>query len=130
MKNTLRNLPDDRGYYGDYGGRFVPDTLMEPLIELERAYRAIKGAPDFESGLDDLLTRFVGRPTPLYYARRLSAEAGGAKIYLKREDLLHTGAHKINNAIGQILLARHSPMSFACASWGRKSSASKAVRPP
>lgn len=107
MSQTLRNLPDHNGYFGEYGGRFVPDTLIEPLAELERAYTAIKDTPAFQNELNDLLKNFVGRPTSLYFAARLTKELGGAKIYLKREDLTHTGAHKINNAVGQILLARH-----------------------
>ena len=92
--------------FGQYGGRFVPETLMAPLEELEQAYRQAQGDPAFQAELGDLLHRYAGRPTPLYPARRLSAQLGGALIYLKREDLLHTGAHKINNCIGQGLLAR------------------------
>ncbi|HCM84054.1 MAG TPA: tryptophan synthase subunit beta [Rhodospirillaceae bacterium] len=107
MSQTLRNLPDHKGYFGEYGGRFVPDTLIEPLAELERAYAEIKDTPAFQNELNGLLKNFVGRETPLYFAERLTRETGGAKIYLKREDLTHTGAHKINNAVGQILLARH-----------------------
>src|SRR5512132_1123148 len=92
--------------FGDYGGRFVPETLMAPLEELELAYREAQKDPAFQAELDDLLHRYAGRPTPLYPARRLSGQLGGATIYLKREDLLHTGAHKINNCLGQGLLAR------------------------
>ena len=102
----MKTLPDRRGYFGDYGGRFVPETLMEPLAELEDALRRAKGSRDFERRFSELLGHYVGRPTPLYRARRLSARLGGAEIWLKREDLCHTGAHKINNAIGQALLAR------------------------
>jgi tryptophan synthase beta chain len=98
--------PDARGHFGPYGGRYVPEVLMAPLEELEQAYNAARQDPSFQSELNDLLANYAGRPTPLYYARRLSESLGGAKIYLKREDLLHTGAHKINNAIGQALLAR------------------------
>ncbi len=101
----MKHLPDDRGYFGDYGGRFVPETLMAPLAELERAYRKAGRDRGFQSRLDELLQHYVGRPTPLFSARRLSARLGGARIWLKREDLCHTGAHKINNAIGQALLA-------------------------
>lgn len=107
MSQTLRNLPNNKGYFGEYGGRFVPDTLIEPLAELERAYAEIKDTPEFKKELAGLLKDFVGRETPLYFAERLTREIGGARIYLKREDLTHTGAHKINNAVGQILLARH-----------------------
>jgi tryptophan synthase beta chain len=99
-------LPDDRGYFGQYGGKFVPETLMPALDELERAYRQARADPGFGRELEDLLADYVGRPTPLYFARRLTAHCGGARIYLKREDLTHTGAHKINNTLGQGLLAR------------------------
>ncbi|MGD0012991.1 MAG: tryptophan synthase subunit beta [Bryobacteraceae bacterium] len=99
-------LPDSAGHFGPYGGRFVPETLMAPLDELERAYRAARQDPAFQEELEDLLRNYAGRPTPLYLARRLSEQLGGARIYLKREDLLHTGAHKINNCLGQALLAR------------------------
>ena len=102
----MKKLPDDRGYFGDYGGKFVPETLMAPLTELETSYRKVSRDRGFNARLDELLTHFVGRPTPLYQARRLSAHLGGAKIWLKREDLCHTGAHKINNALGQALLTR------------------------
>lgn len=100
------NLPDTAGFYGDFGGRYVPDTLVAPLMELEAAYNAHTQDPAFWAEFERLLKDFVGRETPLQPAQRLSAQLGGAKIYLKREDLAHTGAHKINNAIGQILLAR------------------------
>jgi tryptophan synthase beta chain len=99
-------LPDEGGHFGAYGGMFVPETLMAPLQELAKEYAAARQDPAFQAELQDLLTEFVGRPTPLYFAERLSKHLGRAKIYLKREDLLHTGAHKINNALGQILLAR------------------------
>src|SRR3954451_3873616 len=92
--------------FGPYGGRYVPETLMHPLQELEDEYHRSQQDPDFRRDFDYYLKEFCGRPTPLYFAERLTRELGGAKIYLKREDLLHTGAHKINNAIGQILLAR------------------------
>lgn len=95
------------GYYGDFGGRFVPDTLMAPVMELEKAYAELSAQPSFWIEFERLLKDFVGRPTPLYHVRRLSEHLGGPKIYLKREDVAHTGAHKINNAIGQILLAKH-----------------------
>ena len=97
--------PDSRGYFGAYGGRFVPETLVEPIEELERAYREARADPAFTSELSALFTHYVGRPTPIYEARRLAAETGGARLFLKREDLAHTGAHKINNALGQGLLA-------------------------
>src|SRR5438874_10442507 len=99
-------LPDERGRYGEYGGRFVPETLMPALEELTRAYLAARADPSFQAELSFYLREYVGRPTPLTFPERLTRELGGAKIYLKREDLCHTGAHKINNAIGQILLAR------------------------
>ncbi|WP_047492498.1 tryptophan synthase subunit beta [Terriglobus sp. TAA 43] len=94
------------GRFGAYGGRYVPETLMAALLELERAYVEARDDAEFQAELADLLKHYVGRPTPLYYAKRLSQELGGAQIYLKREDLLHTGAHKINNALGQGLLAK------------------------
>lgn len=99
-------MPDAQGHFGPYGGRFVPETLMHPLQELEAEYFRAQGDEDFQRELQYYLREFCGRPTPLYHAERLSQDLGGAKIYLKREDLLHTGAHKINNAMGQILLAR------------------------
>jgi len=98
-------VPDARGRFGPYGGRYVPETLMAPLDELERAYTAACADPSFRSQLDDLLANFAGRPTPLQFASRLSERLGGARLYIKREDLLHTGAHKINNCLGQGLLA-------------------------
>jgi tryptophan synthase beta chain len=101
----IETLPDARGHFGPYGGMFVPETLMSALDELTAEYERAKNDPAFLSELDDLLRDFAGRPTPLYLADRLTKNLGGAKIYLKREDLLHTGAHKINNALGQILLA-------------------------
>jgi len=102
----ITSVPDAHGHFGPYGGSFVPETLMTALLDLEREYETARKDPAFQKELDYLLREFVGRPTPLYFAERLTQELGGAKIYLKREDLLHTGAHKINNAIGQILLAR------------------------
>src|SRR3989454_1251624 len=99
-------VPDVRGHFGRYGGRYVPETLMHPLQELEAEYFRAQHEPAFQNELNYYLREFCGRPTPLYFAERLTRELGGAKVYLKREDLLHTGAHKINNAIGQILLAR------------------------
>jgi tryptophan synthase beta chain len=100
------NLPDAAGHFGTYGGRYVPETLMHPLQELEAEYFRAQHDPDFQRELSYYLKEFCGRPTPLYFAERLTRELGGAKIYLKREDLLHTGAHKINNAIGQALIAK------------------------
>ena len=99
-------VPDARGHFGPYGGRYVPETLMHPLQELEAEYSRSQQDPEFQREFDYYLREFCGRPTPLYFAERLTRELGGAQIYLKREDLLHTGAHKINNCIGQILLAR------------------------
>jgi len=103
---TTATLPDNKGHFGQFGGMFVPETLMTPLQDLAKAYEDAKADPAFQAELDDLLKNYVGRPTPLYFAERWTEKLGGAKIYLKREDLLHTGAHKINNALGQILLAR------------------------
>ena len=106
MSATITSQPDATGHFGPYGGVFVPETLMTALEELTQAYESARKDPEFRRELNQLLAEFVGRPTPLYLAERLTAQLGGAKIYLKREDLLHTGAHKINNAMGQILLAK------------------------
>jgi tryptophan synthase beta chain len=105
-KVVAANLPDPQGHFGPYGGRYVPETLMHPLQELEAEYFRAQHDPEFQRELSYYLSEFVGRPTPLYFAERLTKDLGGAKIYLKREDLNHTGAHKINNAMGQILLAK------------------------
>jgi tryptophan synthase beta chain len=102
----VQSLPDRHGHFGQYGGMFVPETLMTALLELTEEYERAKADPLFHQELAGLLRDYVGRPTPLYFAERLTEKLGGAKVYLKREDLLHTGAHKINNALGQILLAR------------------------
>lgn len=103
--NSLRNLPDERGHFGQFGGRYVAETLMPLILDLEREYRAAKADPAFQAEFDGLMKHYVGRPSPLYFAERLTQHYGGAKIYFKREELNHTGAHKINNCIGQILLA-------------------------
>ena len=105
MTVALRRDPDGRGYFGEFGGRFVPETLVEPIEQLERAYFEARDDAAFQAELDRLLKHYVGRPTPVYEARRLADAYGGARIFLKREDLTHTGAHKINNALGQALLA-------------------------
>jgi tryptophan synthase beta chain len=106
MSTAITSQPDAKGHFGPYGGVFVPETLMTALEELTQAYEAARKDPEFRRELNQLLAEFVGRPTPLYLAERLTAQLGGAKIYLKREDLVHTGAHKINNAMGQIILAK------------------------
>jgi tryptophan synthase beta chain len=105
MSSFAQTAPDCRGRFGPYGGRYVPETLVAPLEELERAYAGARLDPSFEAELDSMLRNFAGRPTPLQFASRLTEQFGGARVYLKREDLLHTGAHKINNCIGQGLLA-------------------------
>jgi len=105
-KNSDAPLPNENGYFGDYGGRFVAETLMQPLLDLEAAYKKYMSNDEFLAELDDDLTHYVGRPSPLYFAKRWSEEIGGAKIFLKREDLNHTGAHKVNNTVGQALLAK------------------------
>ena len=104
--SSLQEVPDAKGRFGPYGGRYVPETLMHPLMELEEEYARAQEDPKFQDELDYYLREFCGRPTPLYFAERLTKELNGARVYLKREDLLHTGAHKINNAMGQILLAK------------------------
>ncbi|HEX4139398.1 MAG TPA: tryptophan synthase subunit beta [Candidatus Methylacidiphilales bacterium] len=106
MQKLVTQVPDATGHFGPYGGMFVPETLMAPLQELAAEYEKAKKDPAFKSELKFLLEEYAGRPTPLYRAARMTERLGGAKIYLKREDLLHTGAHKINNALGQVLLAR------------------------
>src|SRR6478736_3966539 len=104
--DLVSSVPDSHGHFGRFGGMFVPETLMAALRELEAAYAEARKDCLFQSELDDLLQNYCGRPTPLYFAEQWTRKLGGAKIYLKREDLLHTGAHKINNALGQILLAQ------------------------
>jgi tryptophan synthase beta chain len=104
--NSFRNGPDERGHFGNFGGRFVAETLMPLILELEQAYKDAKADPAFQREMNYHLAHFVGRPSPLYFAERLTEHVGGAKIYLKREDLNHTGAHKVNNVLGQIMLAR------------------------
>tara|TARA_Y100000814_G_scaffold286819_1_gene256270 strand:- start:4013 stop:5218 length:1206 start_codon:yes stop_codon:yes gene_type:complete len=116
--NSLRQGPDERGHFGIYGGRYVAETLMPVILEVEKAYREAKNEESFNNELTYFLKHYVGRPSPLYYAKRLSESLGGAKIYFKREDLNHTGAHKINNCIGQIILARQMGKSRIIAETG------------
>ena len=104
--NSYRTMPDERGHFGIYGGRFVPETLMPLILDLEAAYKAARTDPAFQAEMDYFLEHYVGRPSPLYFAERLTEKFGGAKIYFKRDELNHTGAHKINNCLGQILLAK------------------------
>ena len=106
LQNSYRTGPDERGHFGLFGGRFVAETLMPLILELEKAYEVAKKDPAFQAELDHLAKHYVGRPSPLYFAERLTDKLGGAKIYFKRDELNHTGAHKINNVLGQILLAR------------------------
>ena len=107
QENPTTRFPDDRGRFGDFGGKFIPETLMAAVSELDNAYRTAQADPKFQERLGHLLNTYAGRPTALYFAENLTRACGGAKIYLKREDLAHTGAHKINNALGQALLAQH-----------------------
>jgi tryptophan synthase beta chain len=104
--NTFRAGPDERGHFGIFGGRFVAETLMPLILELEKAYGEAKNDPAFQAEMASYLTHYVGRPSPLYLAERLTEHLGGAKIYFKRDELNHTGAHKVNNVLGQILVAR------------------------
>jgi len=104
--NSFRTGPDERGHFGVYGGRFVAETLMPLILDLEKAYNEAKQDPQFQEEMDRYLTTYVGRPSPLYFAERLTEHCGGAKIYFKREDLNHTGAHKVNNVLGQVMLAK------------------------
>jgi tryptophan synthase beta chain len=105
LVNSLRTQPDDRGHFGQFGGRYVAETLMPLVLDLEREYRKAQADPAFQAEFDDLLEHYVGRPSPLYFAPRITEELGGAQVWFKRDELNHTGAHKINNCIGQILLA-------------------------
>ena len=116
--NSFRTGPDDTGHFGIFGGRFVAETLMPNILELEEAYAAARKDPSYAAELDDFLEHYVGRPSPLYFAERLTEHLGGAKIYMKRDELNHTGAHKINNVMGQILLARRMGKSRIIAETG------------
>src|SRR4026207_1313507 len=118
--NSYRTGPDEKGLFGLYGGRFVAETLMPLILDLEKAYNAAKTDPAFKAEMGGHLKNYVGRPSALYFAERLTAHFGGAKIYLKREDLNHTGAHKVNNVLGQILLAKRmgKPRGIAAARAG------------
>src|SRR5579864_6919219 len=118
LNHSITQWPDANGRFGELGGRFVPETLMHPVEELERAYEAARDDEAFQRELRYLLKNFAGRPTPLFHARRLTEHLGGARIYLKREDLLHTGAHKINNCIGQALLTRRMGIKRVIAETG------------
>jgi len=118
MKKEFKHLPDNKGHFAQYGGRFVPETLMPALIELEKAYKKCRQDKDFLKQLASLRKNYIGRPTPLYHAEKLSEQIGGARIYLKREDLCHTGAHKINNALAQALLAKKMGKSRIIAETG------------
>jgi tryptophan synthase beta chain len=118
MNTASKTLPDERGHFGKFGGQFVPETLMSALRELEMAYASLKNTEGFQIELQSLLRDYVGRPTPLYYAKQLTKKYNKGKIYLKREDLCHTGAHKINNTVGQILLAKHLGKSRIIAETG------------
>src|SRR6201993_1350296 len=104
--NSFRTGPDERGHFGIFGGRYVAETLMPLILELEKAYNEAKADPQFQGELRYLLTQYAGRPSPLYYAERLTKHLGGAKVYFKRDELNHTGSHKINNVLGQVLLAK------------------------
>jgi tryptophan synthase beta chain len=129
--NSPANPSESRpGRFGVYGGRYVPETLMAALVELEQEYEKAKVDPAFQAELADLLHNYAGRPTPLYYCKRLTEQLDGAKIYLKREDLLHTGAHKINNALGQGLLAKRMGKKRIIAETGAAISVSGTYRPP
>ena len=106
IPNSYRGGPDERGHFGIFGGRFVAETLMPLILDLEKAYAEAKADPSFQAEMNGYLKDYVGRPSPLYFAERLTAHLGGAKIYLKREELNHTGSHKVNNVLGQIMVAR------------------------
>ena len=106
IKNSLKQLPNEKGYFGSFGGRYVSETLMPLILEVEKEYDKIKSNNDFKKELDHYMKTYVGRPSPLFFAKRITEDLGGPKIYLKRDELNHTGAHKINNCMGQILLAK------------------------
>ena len=106
LPNSFRSGPDETGHFGIFGGRFVAETLMPLILDLEKAYAAAKADPAFQAEMNGYLTHYVGRPSPLYFAERLTGHLGGAKIYFKREELNHTGSHKVNNVLGQIMVAR------------------------
>ena len=106
LPNSFRTGPDERGHFGIFGGRFVAETLMPLILDLEKAYADAKADPAFQAEMNGYLKHYVGRPSPLYFAERLTEHLGGAKIYFKREELNHTGSHKVNNVLGQIMLAR------------------------
>ena len=106
IKNSLKQLPDDKGYFGDFGGRYVSETLMPLILEVEKEYQKIKDESSFKEELNHYMETYIGRPSPLFFAKRISEDLGGPKIYFKRDELNHTGAHKINNCMGQILLAK------------------------
>src|SRR5215475_12237717 len=106
LPNTFRSGPDERGHFGIFGGRYVAETLMPLILDLEKAYAEAKADPAFQGEMNGYLKNYVGRPSPLYFAERLTEHLGGAKIYLKREELNHTGSHKVNNVLGQIMVAR------------------------
>src|SRR5215475_6745246 len=106
VRRNWQDLPDAQGRFGAYGGRYVAETLIPLVLDLEQAYRAAQADPAFKAQMDDMWTHYVGRPSPLYFAERLTEHFGGAKIYFKRDELNHTGAHKINNCLGQVLLAK------------------------
>ena len=118
MTRKQENIPDASGHFGEYGGQFVPETLMSALSELDTAYKSAQSDATFQSTLFHYLSNYAGRSTPLYYAENLTKKLKGARIYLKREDILHTGAHKINNALGQVLLAKKMGKSRIIAETG------------
>ena len=106
IKNSFKQLPDDKGYFGTFGGRYVSETLMPLILEVEKEYEKIKNESSFKEELSHYMETYIGRPSPLFFAKRISDDLGGPKIYFKRDELNHTGAHKINNCMGQILLAK------------------------
>src|SRR5436190_22749606 len=116
--NSFRTGPDERGHFGVFGGRYVAETLMPLILELEKAYNEAKVDPEFQNELKSLATHYAGRPSPLYHAKRFTRHLAGAKVYFKREELNHTGSHKINNVLGQVLLAKRMGMTRVSAESG------------
>ena len=106
IKNSFKNLPNEKGYFGSFGGRYVSETLMPLILEVEKEYEKIKNESEFKEKLNHYMETYIGRPSPLFFAERITKDLGGPKIYFKRDELNHTGAHKINNCMGQILLAK------------------------
>ena len=129
IKNSLKHLPNEKGYFGSFGGRYVSETLMPLILEVEKEYDKIKSDNNFKKELDHYMKTYVGRPSPLFFAKRITEDLSGPKVYFKRDELNHTGAHKINNCMGQILLAkRMGKKKDNCRDWSRTTRCSNCNR--